>query len=111
MYATVDKGVYKKRGERGKKRMGKSKFRHDLRAGKEDVRKYLREMHGDSNMEEELEHLLQPEEPNQLLNESPAKLKKVVDVIKKPRAASAPGPKGVNYMYKVNKNTMKLTTY
>lgn len=69
------------RGEREKKRKGKSKFRQDLRAGKEDVRKYLREMHGDSNREEELEQLLQPEEPNQLLNESPEKLKKVVDVI------------------------------
>ena len=103
MSAAVDKCAYKKimeRGEREKKRKGKSKFRQDLRAGKEDVRKYLREMHGDSNREEELEQLLQPEESNQLLNESPEKLKKVVDVIKKPRAASAPGPKGLNYMYK-----------
>ena len=91
------------RGEREKKRKGKSKFRQDLRAGKEDVRKYLREMHGDSNREEELEQLLQPEEPNQQLNESPKKLKKVVDVIKKPRAASASGPKGLN--------TLRLTTY
>ena len=53
-------------------------------------------MHGDSNREEELEQLLQPEEPNQLLNKSPEKLKKVENVIKKPRVASAPGPKGLN---------------
>ena len=102
MYAAVDKYFKKivERREREKKRKGKSKFRQDLRAGKEDVRKYLREMHGDSNREEELEQLLQPEESNQLLNESPEKLKKVVDVIKKPRAASAPRPKGLDYMYK-----------
>ena len=77
MYAAVDKCAYKKiveRREREKKRKGKSKFRQDLRAGKEVVRKYLRKMHGDSNREEELEHLLQPEEPNQLLNDSPEKL-------------------------------------
>ena len=89
-----------KEGKEKRREREKLKFRQDLRAGKEDVRKYLREMHGDSNREEELEQLLQPEEPNQLLNESPEKLKKVVDVIKKPRAASAPGPKGLNYMYK-----------
>ncbi|XP_062585204.1 uncharacterized protein LOC134246875 [Saccostrea cucullata] len=81
-----------------------------LKSSKEDVEEYLREMHSDPHREEELgewEQLIHQEEPNQPFDESPPRLKEVVDVIKKARAASAPGPNGVPY--KVYKNCQRLT--
>ncbi|XP_076090373.1 uncharacterized protein LOC143062594 [Mytilus galloprovincialis] len=71
-----------------------------LKASKEEVEEYLREMHSDPKREDELpdiEQLIRPENPEQVFDESPPKLKEVVDVIKKGRAASAPGPNGVPY--------------
>ncbi|XP_063448172.1 uncharacterized protein LOC134727719 [Mytilus trossulus] len=81
-----------------------------LKASKEEVEEYLREMHSDPKREDELpdiEQLIRPEDPEQVFDESPPKLKEVVDVIKKGRAASAPGPNGVPY--KVYKNCQRIT--
>ncbi|VDH94361.1 Hypothetical predicted protein [Mytilus galloprovincialis] len=67
-------------------------------------------MHSDPKREDELpdiEQLIRPEDPEQVFDESPPKLKEVVDVIKKGRAASAPGPNGVPY--KVYKNCQRIT--
>ena len=53
--------------------------------------------------------MIQPEQPNQPLDESTPKYKDVVDIIKKARAASAPGPNGVPY--KVNQKFQRLTRH
>ncbi|CAC5423517.1 unnamed protein product [Mytilus coruscus] len=81
-----------------------------LKASKEEVEEYLREMHSDPKREEdlpEIEQLIRPDDPEQAFDESPPKLKEAVDVIKKGRAASAPGPNGVPY--KVYKNCQRIT--
>ncbi|XP_063427466.1 uncharacterized protein LOC134710973 [Mytilus trossulus] len=57
-------------------------------------------MHSDPKREDELPDIKQSDDPEQAFDESPPKLKEVVDVIKKGRAASAPGPNGVPYKYR-----------
>ncbi|VDI21700.1 Hypothetical predicted protein [Mytilus galloprovincialis] len=66
-------------------------------------------MHSDPKMEElpEIDQLIHPEDLEQAFDESPTKLKEVVDVIKKGRAASAPSPNVVPY--KVYKNCQRIT--
>ena len=69
-------------------------------------------MHSDPNREvrlEQFEQLIEPEEPNQPFDEAPPKYKEVVDIVKKARGASAPGPNGVPY--KVYKNCQRLTRH
>ena len=58
---------------------------------------------------EQFEQLIEPEEPSQPFDEAPPKYKEVVDIVKKARAASAPGPNGVPY--KVYKNCQRLTRH
>ena len=56
--------------------------------------------YSDRRRDEELEacpDLLQPEEPTTAFDESEPKLKEVEEIIKKARAASAPGPNGITY--------------
>ncbi|CAC5423476.1 unnamed protein product [Mytilus coruscus] len=81
-----------------------------LKASKEEVEEYIRKCTVIQKREEdlpEIEQLIRPEDPEQAFDESPPKLKEVVDVIKKGRAASAPGPNGVPY--KVYKNCQRIT--
>ncbi|CAC5364670.1 unnamed protein product [Mytilus coruscus] len=56
---------------------------------------------------EECEKLATPEEPKEQFDESERKFKEVQDVLKKAKAASAPGPNGIQY--RVHKNCPKLT--
>ncbi|XP_052093724.1 uncharacterized protein LOC127729844 [Mytilus californianus] len=81
-----------------------------LENSKEGVEKHLRKTHSDVRREEDLEEcekLATPEEPKEQFDESELKFKEVQDVLKKARAASAPGPNGIQY--RVYKNCPKLT--
>lgn len=87
----------------GDKRSGR------LECPREEVEQHLRQTHSDSRRDEELgdcPQLLQPEEPTTAYDESEPKWKEVEDIIKKARAASAPGPNGVPY--RVYKNCPQL---
>ena len=79
---------------------------------KEEVEKYLKEMHSDPNREVRLDQfvqLIEPGEPTNLLMKHHQSIKGAVDIIKKARAASARGPNGVPY--KVYKNCQRLTRH
>nr|XP_034324819.1 uncharacterized protein LOC117689102 [Crassostrea gigas] len=77
---------------------------------KAEVEKHLKEVHSDEKRDEELPEqpkLIQVCEPEHIFDESEPTTKKVRDVIRKARAASAPGPNGIPY--KVYKNCRRLT--
>ena len=81
-----------------------------MECDKEEVEDHLRRTHSDPHRDEQLEdhpRLLQLDEPNEPFDESEPRLSEVRDVIKKARAASAPGPSGVPY--KVYKKCPALT--
>jgi hypothetical protein len=80
-----------------------------LECPREEVEDYLRNVHSDEKRDEDLGEcrgLLQPEEPTVDFDMAELRWKEVDDVIKKARAASAPGPNGIPY--RVYKNCPKL---
>ena len=86
----------------GKKSSGK------LLAEKAEVENHLKEVHSDEKRDEELPEqpkLIQVCEPEHIFDESEPTAKEVRDVIRKARAASAPGPNGIPY--KVYKTFME----
>jgi hypothetical protein len=73
------------------------------------VEDYLRNVHSDEKRDEDLGEcrgLWQPEEPTVDFDMAELRWKEVDNVIKKARAASAPGPNGIPYC--VYKNCPKL---
>jgi hypothetical protein len=87
----------------GDKRSGR------LQCPREEVEKHLRETHNDPRRDEALEYcagLLQPEEPTVAFDLAEPRWKEVEEVIRKARAASAPGPNGIPY--RVYKNCQKV---
>jgi hypothetical protein len=89
----------------GKKTSGK------LQCPMNEVEDYLKQVHSDPRMEEDLpylEILIQPEPPDVQFNEKEPSLEEINDVVKKGRMSSAPGPNGIPY--KVYKNCPMLTT-
>ena len=80
-----------------------------LQGTQKEVEDYLRHVHDDENRDTPLPHngRLLDQPPSTPFNESVPTLKEVKDVIKKARAASAPGSNGITY--KVYKNCPRLT--
>ena len=88
----------------GEKKSGK------LGKTQKEVEEHLKAVHCDERKGEDLgecEKLLRPDPPKSPFDEGMVKLQEVKDIIKKARAASAPGPNGVSY--KVYKNCLRLT--
>uniref|UniRef100_A0A8W8L8P9 Reverse transcriptase domain-containing protein n=1 Tax=Magallana gigas TaxID=29159 RepID=A0A8W8L8P9_MAGGI len=88
----------------GKKRSGM------LLAEKAEVEQHLKEVHSEEKRDEELPEqpkLMQVCEPEHIFDESELTAKEVRYVIRKARAASAPGPNGIPYQ--VYKNCPRMT--
>lgn len=80
-----------------------------LTSTKEETEKFLQEAHSDSQCKEPLGNCSRIKEvppPSSRLDEKEPTLKEVMDVVKKARAGSAPGPSGIPY--KVYKNCPRL---
>ena len=80
-----------------------------LESSLEELEEHLRRVYSDPRRDEELEEcekLIAPETPSELFDEKEPTLKEVHDVIRKARAASAPGPNRIPY--RVYKNCPKL---
>jgi hypothetical protein len=87
-----------------------SKGSGTLKTSKEEVEQHLKDMRSDPRKNENLggnEKLIQPEEPENMFDESETKLREVNDNIRKARAASLPEPNGIPYS--VYKNCPSLT--
>ena len=88
----------------GKPRSGK------LNATKEEVEKYLQDIHSDPKREEPLRdipRIEQPNEPIQAFDLTELSLSEVQQVVAKARSKSAPGPSGIPYL--LYKKCPKLT--
>ena len=81
----------------------------NLEKSQKEVEAHLRETHSDPERERDLpaqEKLISPANPTEAFDESQPRLTEFNDVLKRARAASAPGPNGIPY--RVYKNCPKL---